>query len=284
VRRDPRCLGVLRSRWRLADLLGRCEWLNLTRASSLGQLLRRLGISYQRGRSYVHSPDERYGEKLAFRDQVLAQARATPAAVVTLFADEVTYYRPPSLARAWEARRGHGPRAHWGLGPKTTTRVAATLEATTGRVVFWQGAAVGVRQLVAFYQQLCTAYPQAERLYLVEDNWPVHFHPDVLVALEPQLCPCVAEVKTRWGTEPTRAARRRWGDWQLPIQLVPLPTYASWLNPIEKLWRWLKQDVLHLHPFGDRLSDLREQVVQFLSGFQNGSQALLRYVGLLSHA
>ncbi|MBK9008807.1 MAG: transposase [Anaerolineae bacterium] len=30
-------------------------------------------------------------------------------------------------------------------------------------------------------------------------------------------------------------------------QLTPLlfPTYASWLNPIEKLWKWLKQEVLH---------------------------------------
>ncbi|MBE2197018.1 MAG: transposase, partial [Anaerolinea sp.] len=26
-----------------------------------------------------------------------------------------------------------------------------------------------------------------------------------------------------------------------------LPTYASWLNPIEKLWRWLRADVLYNH-------------------------------------
>ena len=27
------------------------------------------------------------------------------------------------------------------------------------------------------------------------------------------------------------------------IEPVWLPTYAPWLNPIEKLWRWLRQEV-----------------------------------------
>jgi len=33
------------------------------------------------------------------------------------------------------------------------------------------------------------------------------------------------------------------------ITLVYLPTYAPWLNPIEKLWRKAYQEVLHLHRF-----------------------------------
>jgi len=30
----------------------------------------------------------------------------------------------------------------------------------------------------------------------------------------------------------------------LPIQIVQLPTYASWTNPIEKLWRKLKAEMV----------------------------------------
>ncbi|MCB8937396.1 MAG: transposase [Ardenticatenaceae bacterium] len=67
----------------------------------------------------------------------------------------------------------------------------------------------------------------------------------------------------------------------MPVQLLPLPTYASWLNPIEKLWRWLKQEVLHLHRFSDDWPELREVVASFLDQFATGSDALLRYVGLL---
>jgi len=73
---------------------------------------------------------------------------------------------------------------------------------------------------------------------------------------------------------------KRWGDWQLPIQLVLLPTYASWCNPIEKLWRKLKQAVLHLHRRASDLKALRLLVTEFLQQFAAGSSELLRYVGL----
>ncbi|MCL5959444.1 MAG: transposase [Chloroflexi bacterium] len=85
---------------------------------------------------------------------------------------------------------------------------------------------------------------------------------------------------SNWRTIPRREAQRRWGELRLPVQLMPLPTYASWINFIEKLWRWLKQEVLHMHRLADWLEDLREEVDSFLDRFANGSQALLRYVGL----
>ncbi len=125
------------------------------------------------------------------------------------------------------------------------------------------------------------AYAGVKRIEIGLDNWPVHFHPDVLVALEPQESPWPRYVNPRWPTEPSQAARKRWGDWKLPIQLRPLPTYASWTNPIEKLWRKLKADVLHLHRSADDLAALRTLVTDFLEQFANGSRDLLRYVGLL---
>lgn len=154
------------------------------------------------------------------------------------------------------------------------------LDVRAGRVTVWQGGRVTVPRLVAFYQDLRAAYPEAERLSVVEDNWPVHFHPDVLVALEPQESPWPRRIPAHWSREPSPAARERWGALQLPIQIVPLPTYAPWTNPIEKLWRWLRQDVLHLHRQADDLGALRAQVAAFLAQFATGSAALLQYVGL----
>ena len=87
---------------------------------------------------------------------------------------------------------------------------------------------------------------------MVQDNWPPHRHPEVLQA----------------------AARQQ-------LSLLFLPTYASWLNPIEKLWRWLKQDLIHLHRYAADLETLRQQVRAFLDPFAQGSPDLLRYVGLL---
>jgi transposase len=64
------------------------------------------------------------------------------------------------------------------------------------------------------------SYPQAKTIYLIIDSWPVHFHPKALqvLAQDPRL------------------------------ELINLPTYAPWLNAIEKLWRRLRQRVAHAHP------------------------------------
>ena len=59
-----------------------------------------------------------------------------------------------------------------------------------------------------------------------------------------------------------------------------LPTYAPWLNPIEKVWRWLRQDVLKLHRQADNWEALQTRVHGFLDQFATGSKRLLEYVGL----
>ena len=64
------------------------------------------------------------------------------------------------------------------------------------------------------------------------------------------------------------------------IEPVWLPTYAPWLNPIEKLWRWLRQDVLKLHRLADDWPELQRRVNAFLDQFATGSHELLRYAGL----
>jgi hypothetical protein len=49
---------------------------------------------------------------------------------------------------------------------------------------------------------------------------------------------------------------------------------------IERLWRWLKQEVLHLHPFAGNRKKLKRGVRSFLERFTEGSEALLNYTGV----
>ena len=65
------------------------------------------------------------------------------------------------------------------------------------------------------------------------------------------------------------------------LEIVWLPTDAPWLNPIEKVWRWLRQDVLNLHRLADDWHALRQRVNAFLDQFALGSHQLLRYTGLI---
>ena len=67
----------------------------------------------------------------------------------------------------------------------------------------------------------------------------------------------------------------------LGIHILWLPTYAPWTNPIEKLWRWLRQEVIHCHRRADHWEGLKAAVTGCLDAFADGSTDLLRYVGLL---
>ena len=103
-----------------------------------------------------------------------------------------------------------------------------------------------------FVRRLEQAYSQADTIYLIWDNWPVH-HSDL-----------VKETLV-----------------QLPrLQVITLPTYAPWLNPIEKLWRQFRQEVDYMHPLADDWKRLRERVQAFFDQFAHGSANLLRYVGI----
>lgn len=243
------------------------------------RLLKRLGIVWKRARTNVLSPDPNYEAKLANVAAVHAQAEASSGRIIATYLDEVTIERHPSVAQAYAQRGPDQARAQRSHAANTLTRVVATLDVLSGQVVFRCGR-VTTSALVAFFRQLRAAYPDAERIYVILDNWPMHFHPDVLVALEPQQTIFPLPRPPSWPTQPTSRAVRSWGSLQLPIQLVPLPTYASWTNPIEKLWRKLRQDVTHLHPWSADLDVLRAHIDHFLHGFANGSPDLLRYVGL----
>jgi hypothetical protein len=64
------------------------------------------------------------------------------------------------------------------------------------------------------------------------------------------------------------------------LHVVSLPTYAPWLNPIEKLWRKFRQDVDYLHDLADDWDALCARVSQYFTQFAAGSLSLLHYVGL----
>lgn len=254
-----------------------CDWLQITSVAGLSQLLKRLRISYKRARAYLRSPDPHYVDKLSLIELARLRAKYEPERYVFLYLDELTYYRQPSLACAYEATGACQPLARLSYRSNTSFRIVAALNALTGQVSYRQRNKITVQQLAAFYADLRADYPDAEVIYVAQDNWPVHFHADVLARLQVQGWPYPFNRPPNWPDQPSANAVHD----DLPIQLLCLPTYASWCNPIEKLWRWLKQDVLHLHRLSDDWQALKQAVESFLNRFENGSSHLCRYVGLL---
>jgi len=236
VHRSPRLFGHERSRWWLEGIRRRVEWLSGLGVPGVWKLLRRLKVHYKRGRQYVHSPDPHYDTKLEAIAAATTLVRQEPTAYVLLYEDELTYYRRPSLACAYELAGQDDVRAQLGLLSNRKRRVAASLDIHTGRVLFQQRASFRRRHLLAYFRSLESAYPLAHTIFLVVDNWPVHFHPDVLAGL---------------------AASK--------IVLLRLPTFAPWTNPVEKLWHLLAQHVLHLHDFADDWKTLQATVHAWLA-------------------
>lgn len=216
--------------------------------------MKRWQIGYKRGRQHITSPDPLYDQKIDAIKEARRQAEAKPEQVVLLFGDETTIYRQPEVGLAYE-QRGAGGRyqllAERSYSRNSKHRIVGVLDAVKGRVLFAGGSKVGVKVLCQFLKQLRQAYEEGVRIVLVWDNWLVHKHPLVMAAAE--------------------ASR---------IEMMFLPTYAPWTNPIEKLWRKLKQEIISMHRFSDRWADLKQEISRFLSGYDRPSPDLLRYVGL----
>lgn len=241
--------GPAPSRWTLRTLRASVEWLTGYSVSGVWRVLQTCGLGLHASCSRLFSPDPAYRSKVRRLHRCLRDAARHPDTVVALFLDEFGYQRWPEVAPTWGLEAAVAQRA----GNNQQWRTIGALNALTGQVNYLDGYIVGRQQLSQFYSQLERAYPEVDRIYVVQDNWNIHTHPDVLTALEsyPRITP------------------------------VWLPTYAPWLNPIEKLWRWLRQDILKMHRWVEDWPRVKQRVHDFLDQFAQGSPALLRYVGLV---
>ena len=243
------------ARWTLKLIQAHCsEFSSLKTLSGVHRRLKALKIAWKCSRLHLSSPDVEYGPKLEQIAQARCEAEVAPEAVRVLYGDQASFYRMPHPGRSWIAKKAGGrgqPRPAHTPGANTKRRMMATLDIYDGRVVSHTAKQIGAKALARFLRKLRIAYGPTLRIVLVWDNWPVHYHPLVVEAAREQR-----------------------------IELLYLPTYAPWTNPIEKLWKKLREELLHLHRLSDRWMELRRRVDQYLAALDRKNPELLRYVGL----
>lgn len=225
------------------------DWLHDYSLSGVWYVLQRCGLKLHSAVVQHYSPDPDYPLKVFRLKKALRDAARHPHRVAALFLDEFGYTRWPEPARDWSAvtpiaRRSQTNNQQW--------RTIGALNALTGKVSYLDAYIIGRAKVIEFYGQLNQIYRRFDTVHVIQDNWSIHQHPDVVQVLAqyPRLHP------------------------------VWLPTYAPWLNPIEKLWRWVRQDILKLHRLADAWDELRHRVRAFLDQFTHGAIDLLHYVGL----
>lgn len=249
---SPRRYGLDGNRWSIEFIQQAIHWLQACTKAGAWKILKRLGFSRQQALTFVRSPDPLFQLKMRTITQAFTRALCHPQQAAVLFEDELSYFQQPDATVDWGVTNQTAPRVWRGTHGNRLTRIGATMDGITGKVLYHQGDKFGLRQMQDLYHRIRQEYDQPT-IFVVQDNWyRVHDHP---------------------------AALQTAAD----LHLTPLflPTYASWLNPIEKLWRWLRQKVLYNHSLADDLPALRQSVDKFLGRFVLGSDNLLHYCGLL---
>ena len=244
------------TRWTLRTIRATFPCIQDYTLSGVWRWLRgRVRVKLRSSRVQQFSPDPEYRKKLARLKRCLKEVAKNPAKIKLVFIDEMGYTRWPDPAKTWAPPApAEPPQADRQKSNNGLWRLIGGLNAWTGKVIHLDNYIVGRAKVIEMYDRIAKTYPRAEKIYVAQDNWSIHRHPDVL---------------------------RIVGERYPQITPIWLPTYAPWLNPIEKLWKWLKESTLKMHTLAHDWSALHARVNNFLDQFSHGSQSLLRYTGLL---
>lgn len=227
----PDTLGVPYTRWSLAKLsryLG--EQGIVVSPAQLGRILARNGISLQRTRSWKQSPDPDYAEKAA---RVLALYREQPTnGVVISFDEKGPESLCPRHGRGW-ARRGRPERHRATYTRRQGIRyLVGALDVHADYLRIRPRPRRNGNSTLAFMKQIRLAYPRRLRIYWIQDGLSSHWTPAI----------------REWAADNN-------------VELVPTPTYASYLNRIESTFGALDEfvckntDYLDWDAFGRALAE-----------------------------
>ena len=215
----------------------------------IAQLLKQLGLSSQKAALVSDHLDA--AKRTAWRTTTWPQIlrRATAQKALLLFGDEASFPQGGTLTDTW-ARRGQQPKVKTS-GKRKGYKVFGLMEYFTGRF-FYQGQE-GRLNSTAYTAFLTRVLEQTTQpIILIQDGAKYHTS---------------AETKAFFAQQTTR------------LQVVQLPTYSPDYNPIEKLWKKIKQQETHLHYF-PTFEALTEKVEQALLKFANIPEEILALCSL----
>ena len=215
----------------------------------IAQLLKNLGLSYQKAAFVSDHLDEakRHTWCRTTWPHILRLAKERKA--LLLFGDEASFPQWGTLTYTW-ARRGQQPHVKTS-GKRKGYKVFGLMEYFTGRF-FYQGqeGRLNSTAYVAFLQRVLEQTTQP--ILLIQDGARYHTS---------------AETKAFFAQQAAR------------LQVFQLPTYSPDYNPIEKLWKKIKQQETHLHYF-PTFEALTEKVEQALLTFANIPEEILALCSL----
>jgi transposase len=215
----------------------------------IAELLKNLGFTYQKAAFLSAHLDEVARRRWRSRTwpEIVRQAREKKA--LLLFGDEVSFPQWGTLTYTW-ARRGHQPVVKTS-GKRKGWKVFGLLDYFTGR--FFHQGLEGRFTSASYTAFLARLLAQTSgHVMLIQDGARYHTS---------------AETKRFFAQHAER------------LTVYQLPSYSPDYNPIEKLWKKLKQQETHLHYF-PTFGALSAKVEQALLKFENAPQEILALCSL----
>ncbi len=215
----------------------------------IAALLKNLGFSYQKAAFVSDHLDEVARRRWRSRTwrQILRLAREQKA--LLLFGDEASFPQWGTLTYTW-ARRGKQPVVKTS-GKRKGWKVFGLIDYFTGR--FFHQGLEGRFTSASYTAFLARVLEQTTgHLILIQDGARYHTS---------------AETKRFFAEHAER------------LEVYQLPSYSPDYNPIERLWKKIKQQETHLHYF-PTFSALSEKVEQALLKFENAPQEILALCSL----
>jgi transposase len=215
----------------------------------IAQLRKNFGFSYQKAAfvsDHLHE-QKRQEWRTTTWPQILR--RATERQALLLFGDEASFPQWGTLTYTW-ARRGQQPQVKTS-GKRKGYKVFGGIDSFTGQL-FYQGqeGRLNSATYIAFLTRVLARTTQF--IILIQDGAKYHTS---------------TETKAFFAQEAAR------------LQVVQLPTYSPDYNPIEKLWKKIKQQDTHLHYF-PTFEALTDKVEQALLKFANIPEEILALCSL----
>jgi transposase len=200
----PDSLGVPLTRWslrRLSAYLAAAEGIEVSK-THLGRILAAAGLSFQRTRTWKASPDPHYKRKAA---RVIALCKRPPRGSAVISFDQMGPVSLRPMPGAGWAPRKRPERQRADYSRRAGTRyVFGAYDVHADRLRTRLRPRRRGSDVLSFMRQIRLCYPRRLRLYWIQDNLSANWTPDIR----------------------SFAADNK-------IELVPTPTYASYLNPIE---------------------------------------------------
>ena len=215
----------------------------------IAQLLKNLGFSFQKAAFVSDHLDEHKRQEWRTKTwpQILRAANTQKA--LLLFGDEASFPQWGTLTYTW-ARRGQQPKVKTS-GKRKGYKVFGLIDYFTGDF-FYQGqdGRLNSAAYIAFLTRVLEQTTQP--IILIQDGAKYHTS---------------TETKAFFAQQTAQ------------LQVVQLPTYSPDYNPIEKLWKQIKQQETHLHYF-PTFEVLTEKVEQALLKFTNTPEEILTLCSL----